>query len=119
MSFPITDKMRKRVIAALRINPNATQVARKLRKISYPSVWTIAKEEGIELIAGFAARTGLKITPDKRARIIAALLCTPNAREAAREVGGVSHVTVCAVAKSEGIKLRIGRHHTKPDQRKG
>jgi hypothetical protein len=109
MSFPITDKMRARVIAALRANPNALQVARKIGRISYGSVWSIAKKEGIELTVGLAVIHGPKITAAKRARIVAALLETPNARKVARKVGGVSHVTVCAVAKSEDIKLGTGR----------
>jgi transposase-like protein len=45
------------------------------------------------------------LPPEKRARIIAALKENPNASAVARQVGGVSDVTVWKIAKQTGIKL--------------
>jgi hypothetical protein len=117
MASPITEKLRARVIAALRANPNAWQVTRRIKKISYGSVWAIAKEEGIELTAGLTAMCGPKIAAATRARIVAALSETPNAHEVARQIGGVSHVTVASIAKREGIRLTVGRPRRKPAQK--
>jgi transposase-like protein len=45
------------------------------------------------------------LPPEKRARIIEALKANPNASAVAREVGGVSDVTVWKLARQTGIKL--------------
>jgi hypothetical protein len=62
---------RLRVIAALKANPNALQVARKLH-IKRDTVWRIAQQEGIELSQGRAAYQ------KKCAKIIEALKSNPN-----------------------------------------
>jgi hypothetical protein len=45
------------------------------------------------------------LPPKKRAKIIAALKANPNAKAVARQVGGVSNVTVWKIAKQTGIDL--------------
>ena len=74
--------------------------------MSYGTVWAIAHAEGIELADGYAAREHCGISPGTRALIIEALRTHASARDVARAVGHVSHVTVWAVAKAEGIALR-------------
>jgi hypothetical protein len=49
------------------------------------------------------------VPPEKRAQIIAALKANPNANAVARQVGGVSNVTVAKIAKQIGIDLAAGK----------
>jgi hypothetical protein len=49
------------------------------------------------------------LPPEKRAQIIAALKANPNASVVARQVGGVSKITVWKIAKLEGIELTAGK----------
>jgi hypothetical protein len=65
----VAPKPRLRIIAALKANPNALQVARKVRR-KFDTVWRIAQEEGIELSQGRAAyqKRCAKITAVHRAR---------------------------------------------------
>jgi transposase len=95
------------VIAALKANPNASQVA-KQTGVSKFTAWRIAKAEGIELTAGKALRG--RLSAEKRAQIIAALKANPVATQVAEQVGGVSQVTVWKIARAEGIEL-TRRHH--------
>jgi transposase len=90
------------VIAALKANPNASQVA-KQTGVSKFTAWRIAKAEGIELTAGKALR--VRLSAEKRAQIIAALKANPVATQVAEQVGGVSQVTVWKIARAEGIEL--------------
>jgi hypothetical protein len=92
------------IIAALKDNPNAKQVAREVGGASYRTVVRLAKGAGIELTAGKAARGHDRPSPD-RAKIIAALKDNPNTLQVARQVGGVSHQTVGKIAKAAGIEL--------------
>jgi hypothetical protein len=100
---------RAKIIAELRANPNALSVARKIGGVSYGSVWLIAKQAGIDLVAGRARKCRPKITPQMRAEVIAALRANPNACHVARLVGGLSHVSVWMIAKIEGIALTRAR----------
>jgi hypothetical protein len=100
---------RARIIAELRKNPNAHQVMRAVGGVSYGSVWLIAKAAGIDLIVGRDVKRKPKITVEKRAQIVAALRADPNARKVARLIGGISNVSVWAIAKTEGIALARGR----------
>ena len=94
------------IVAALMANPNASQVAKQVG-VSKFTVWRIAQAEGIELTAGKKLMGWL--SPEKRAQIIAALKANPIATQVARQVGGVSQVTVWKIARAEGIEL-IRRH---------
>ena len=47
---------RAEIIEALKVNPNATQVARQVGGVSRVGVWKIAKAAGIELSAGKTVR---------------------------------------------------------------
>jgi transposase len=87
-------------------NPNASQVA-KQAGVSKFTVWRIAQAEGIELTAGKKLMGWL--SPEKRAQIIAALEANPIATQVARQIGGVSQVSVWKIARAEGIEL-IRRH---------
>ena len=103
-----TAEKRAQIIAALNANPNSAAVARQIGGVGQATVWKIAKAAGIELTAGKAAK-GHPISAEQRAQIIAALNSNPNARQVARQIGGVSRVTVWKIAKAAGIALTAGR----------
>jgi len=85
------------LIAALKANPNALQVAKKVRR-KFDTVWKIAQEEGIELSQGRAAY-------EKRcAKITEALKSNPNAPQVARELD-VDYYAVYRAARRAHIKL--------------
>jgi hypothetical protein len=84
---------RTRIIAALKADPDTVRVAKEF-SLKRVTVWHIGKAAGIR----FSPR---RIARDKRAKIVAALKTTPNARQ----VGDVSHATVCNIARAEGISL--------------
>jgi hypothetical protein len=93
---------RAKIIAALKANPNARVVAGQVGGVSKVTVRKIAKQIGVDLAAAKAARCALP--PEKRARIIAALIANPNASAVARLVGGVCSVTVRKIARQTGIE---------------
>ena len=99
----VTPEMRAKIITALKINPNARAVARQVEGVSSHTIGKIARKAGIRL----AAATGERrfVTPEQRAKIIAALKANPNARAVARQLGGVSGVTVWKIARQVGIDL--------------
>jgi hypothetical protein len=105
MKQMISDEKRRQIIAALKDNPNATQIARKVGGVNYSAVVRLAKGAGIELTAGKSARGHARPSPDKLANIIAALKGNPNASQVAQQIGGVSHMTVGKIAKAAGIAL--------------
>ena len=88
---------RARIIAALKADPDTVRVAKEF-SLKRVTVWHIGRAAGIQ----FPPR---RIAADKRAKIVAALKTNPNARQVARQVGGVSHATVCTIARAEGISL--------------
>jgi hypothetical protein len=100
-------KKRAKIIAALIANPNASAVARLIGGVSNVTVWKIAKQTGVKLAAGKAARRTLP--PKKRAKIIAALKANPNASAVARLLGGMRCQTVWGIAKHTGIDLTAGK----------
>jgi tripartite-type tricarboxylate transporter receptor subunit TctC len=103
-----TVEKRAQIIDALNANPNSAAVAKQIGGVSQATVWRIAKAAGIELTAGKTA--GRRSIPaEKRAQIIDALKSNPNARQVARQIGGVSHVTVWKIAKAAGIELTARR----------
>jgi hypothetical protein len=64
----ITDMKRVKIVEALKVNSNATQVAAEIGGVGCTTVWRIAREEGIDLCAGRAAK-GKYIRPNtKRTR---------------------------------------------------
>jgi len=101
----ISQEKRRQIIAALKDNPNATQVAREVGCVNYRTVVRLAEGAGIELTAGKAARGHPRVSPEKHAQIIAALKDNPNATQAARKIRGVSRTTVGKIAKAAGITL--------------
>jgi hypothetical protein len=105
MKQMISKEKRAQIIAALKDNPNATQITREVGGANYRTVVRLAKGAGIELTVGKAARGHDRPSPEKRAQIIAALKNSPNAKQVAREIGGVSHTTVGKIAKTAGIAL--------------
>jgi len=98
---------RAKILTALKVNPNASAVARQVGGVCVATVWKVAKRSGINLAAAKAAR--MSLPPKKRAKIIAALKANPNANAVARQVGGVSVLTVWRIAKRAGIQLPVGR----------
>ena len=88
---------RAKIIAALKADPDTVRVAKEF-SLKRVTVWHIGRAAGIR----FSPR---RMATDKRAKIVAALKTNPNARQVARQVGGVSHATVCNIARAEGISL--------------
>jgi transposase-like protein len=112
----LPEEKREQIIAALKANPNAAQVARQVGGVSQVSVWWIAKKASIELTAS-KPTSGNRLSEDQREEIIAALKANPNAAQVARQVGGISHVTVWKIAKKAGIELVArSRPHRNDDQ---
>jgi hypothetical protein len=114
---------RAKIIKALKINPHASQVARQIGGVSHVTVGKIARRAGIKLIAGQAAKGVRRLSPEKRAKIIEALKINSHASQVARQIGGVSHVTVNKIAKQVGLELTDGyaaraRWGISPDKRK-
>ena len=101
----ISEEKRRQIIAALKTNPNATQVAREVGGVNYRTVVRLAEGAGIDLTAGKAARGHPRVSPEKHVQIIAALKDNPNAAAVAKQIGGVSHTTVGKIAKAAGIAL--------------
>src|SRR5262252_8654070 len=99
----ISQEKRRQIIAALKDNPNATQIAREVGGVNYSTVVRLAEGAGIDLTAGKAARGHPRVSPEKHAQIIAALKDNPNAKQVARN--GVSHTKVGKIAKAAGIAL--------------
>src|SRR5215469_13619724 len=101
---------RRQIIAALKDNPNATQVAREVGGVNYRTVVRLAERAGIELTAGKAARGRRGISPEMYAQIISKLEDNPNATQVARKITGVSNTTVGKIAKAAGITLAGAKH---------
>jgi transposase-like protein len=100
----LSPEKRAQIIAALKTKRNASAVTRQVGGVSLSTVKKIAKQARIKL-----AGKGVVTTPEKRAKIIAALNANPNASAVARRIGGVSGWTVWKIAKQTGIKLAAGR----------
>ena len=101
----ISQEKRQQIIAALKDNPNATQIAREVGCVNYRTVVRLAEGAGIDLTAGKAARGHPRVSPEKHAQIIVALKDNPNAKQVAPKIGGVSHTKVGKIAKAAGITL--------------
>ena len=101
----ISEEKRRQIVAALKDNPNATQVAREVGRVNYRTVVRLAERAGIELTAGKAARGRRGISPEMCAQIIAELEDNPNATQVARKISGVSNTTVSKIARAVGITL--------------
>ena len=101
----VSSEKQAQIIAALKDNPNATQIAREVGCVNYRTVVRLAEGAGIELTAGKAARGHPRVSPEKHAQIIAALKDNPNAAAVAKQIGGVSHTKVGKIAKAAGIAL--------------
>jgi hypothetical protein len=99
---------RGEIIAALRANPHAGDVAKQLR-VHYAKVWRVAKAEGIELSAGHAAKGRRGLSPDRRAAIVTMLKATPHANTVARQLGDVSETTVRTIGQAAGVDFSVGR----------
>ena len=103
----LSAEQRAQIIAALKENPNATQLAREVGGVNYRTVVRLAERAGIELTAGKAARGHPRVSSEKQAQIIAALKDNPNATQIARKIGSVSHTKVGKIAKAAGITLPV------------
>jgi transposase-like protein len=102
----VSPEKHAQIIAALKDNPNAIQVARKIGGVSHTKVGKIAKAAGITLAA---AESGKRLSAEQRAQIIGALKDNPNASEVAKQIVGVSQVAVWKIAKAAGIELTRGK----------
>jgi len=91
-------------VDALRINPNASAVAREIGGIDPSTVSAIAKKADIRLAAAEIGKRK-RLSSETRARIVEALVADPNASRVAREVGDVSARTVGKIAKEANIRL--------------
>jgi hypothetical protein len=91
---------RTQIIDALGRNSNARAVAKQIGDVSHVSVWTIAKDERIELAAGKAIKGKPAISPGMRGRIIEALRgSNASPKLIDRRLGNISHVTVWKISK--------------------
>jgi transposase-like protein len=90
-------KKRARIIAALKLNPKPSEVARQVGGVSTSTVYEIARQLGI------GQRKVRRMRPEMRPQIIAALKLNPNPSEVARQVGSVGKSTVYKIAKELGI----------------
>ena len=106
MKQMISKEKRIQIVAALKDNPNATQVAREIGGVSHVTVGKIAKAAGIALAA---AEYGKRFSAEKRQQIVDALKANPNATEVARQIGGVTHVGVWKIARAADIELTAGK----------
>jgi hypothetical protein len=104
----LTAEKRARVITALIDNSNAIRVAKKVGDVDPSTVRRIAKSAGIELSDGKTTKGHHRVSVEKRAQIIAALRDSPNASQVAKQIGGVSRMTVWKIAKAANI--RLGTH---------
>ena len=102
----ISEEKRRQIIAALKDNPNATQIARKIGSVSHTKVGKIAKAAGITLPV---AESGKRLSAEQRAQIIDALKANPNTAAVAKQIGGVTQVGVWKIAKAAGIELTRGK----------
>jgi transposase-like protein len=100
---------RARIIAALKNNPNAAQVARQIGDVSPWTVRRFAKAASIVLSVGKVSKGHHRVSIETRAQIIAALQSNPNAAQVARQIGGVSRMTVWKIARVAGIDLTAGQ----------
>ena len=100
----LSAEAREKIAKALRINPNASAVAREIGGIDPSTVSAIAKKAGIQLAAVTIGKRK-RLSPQTRARIVEALAANPNASRVAREVGDVSARTVGKIAKEANIRL--------------
>src|SRR5215469_7419585 len=98
----ISEEKRRQIVAALKDNPNAKQVAQKIGGVSHTTVGKIAKAAGVALAA---AKSRKRVSAEQRVQIIAVLKDNPNATQIARIIGGVSHTKVGKIAKAAGITL--------------
>jgi len=96
----ISEEKRRQIVAALKDNPNAKQVAQKIGGVSHTTVGKIAKAAGVALAV---AKSGW-LSAEQRAQIIGALKADANKTQAARKIG-VSRRTVDKIAKAAGITL--------------
>ena len=118
MKQMISKEKRAQIIAALKDNPNAAQIAREVGGVGYRTVVRLAEGAGIELTAGkaaggrprFSAEKRSRFSAEKRALIIAALKDNPKATQIAQEIGSVSHTTVGKIAKAAGIALAAAEY---------
>jgi hypothetical protein len=109
----IPTAQRAQIVEALKLNPNASAVAKEIGGVSHGTVWAIAHRAGIDLGAG-----GWKKFPaEKRAKIAAALRLNPNARAVAVQVGDVSRETVNTIAKEANIRLAAVTKRLSPEKR--
>jgi len=106
MKQMISKEKRAQIIAALKDNPNATQIAQEIGGVSHTTVGKIAKAAGIALAA---AEYGKRLSAEKRTQIVDALKANPNAAEVAKQIGGVTPVGVWKIAKAAGIELTAGK----------
>lgn len=99
----IPQEKREQVLAALKANPNAAAVAKKIGGVSSTTVGDIAKIAGIELTAGKKMQQqlfGPKLSTDTRKKIVA-LLGANESVQSIREKTGVSGTTIRIIAKTE------------------
>ena len=106
----ISQEKRRQIVAALKDNPNATQVAQEVGGVNYRTVVRLAEGARIELTAGKARAHRRGISPEKHAQIMARLEDNPNATQVAQKIGGVSNTTVGKIAKAAGIALAGAEH---------
>lgn len=101
----IPEEKREQIIAALKINPRASQVAKAVDDVCISTVRKIAKESKIKLSPMWRGQNS--ITPEKREQITKALRINPSPTQVTKRIGGVSVSTVWLIAKEINIPLNV------------
>jgi hypothetical protein len=92
------------IVARLLETPHASLVAREDGEVSYATVWRIADREGIELTEGRKAKGYKRLSPQRRAAVMAELCARPAATQA--EIAHATGVSRPTVTRIEGGRRR-------------
>jgi hypothetical protein len=88
-NIPITPEKEEQIRAALEKEPHALRVTRRLKDVSYATVWRVADRASIELTAGREAKGYKRFSAKSWAEVERAVLRNPNMtqEQLARKIG--------------------------------
>ncbi len=101
----VSKAKRAQIVAALRVCSNAAKIARD-NDVSHWKVWHVARQEGIELSAGHAAKgPHPRVRAEDVDHILAALKADPSIERVKHKFPGRSTSTLWRIAKRHGVVL--------------
>jgi hypothetical protein len=106
----VTEETKSQILSELEHDRNFARVGRKFG-VSDVTVGRIAKQADKPIPAGPTGN--VVISNEKRTEVVEALKRLRNFRAVAREVGGISHVTVAKIAKEYEITSKIAKPSSK------